>query len=155
MLAKYMRYVVRNYMFAVLALIFTITYWISAADLPKRATDFPRALLIILIPLFIWNVFDSIKGFKKSLADAGETWECSLNITTAKVMVVIFTAIYIAAMPVIGFVVSTVCYLGGMAFYLGLRKLVPLATFTVVYIAVLYGIFVLWLGVRLPNGLLF
>jgi hypothetical protein len=157
MLAKYIRYMVKNYMFAVLALLFTIVYWINAYDLPRASLVFPRALLYILVPLFIWNFVNSLRGFRKELEsekEDGTKWECGLNLTTPKVVVTLLTLAYIVIMPLLGFVVTTVLYLAALAYYLGLRKLVPLVTFTLVYIATLYAVFVVWLGVRLPNGLL-
>ena len=157
MLTMYVRYVIKNYLFAVLALLFTIIYWASAYDLPRASLVFPRALLFILVPLFIWNFVDSLRGFRKTLAAGGEDgskWECGLNITAAKVVVTLFTLAYIVIMPLIGFVVTTALFLAALAYYLGLRKPVPLLSFTAVYVAVVYGIFVAWLNIRLPAGLL-
>jgi len=156
MLAKYIRYVVKHYLFAVLALLFTIAYWVSAYNLPKASLVFPRALLYILMPLFVWNFVDSLRGFRKELEAEGKDaakWECSLHLTTPKVVVALFTLAYIIIMPIIGFVVTTTLYLATLAYYLGLRK-VQLLVFTVIYIGVVYAVFVMWLNIRLPSGLL-
>ena len=157
MIVKYIRYLVKHYMFAVLALLFTITYWISAAGLPKNAVVFPQALTLVLIPLFLWNFVSSIRGFRETLTSEEAEylkWRCSLNITPPKVVVTLVTLVYIAAMTRIGFVVSTSLYLASLSYFLGVRQPLRLLLFTVIYTALVYGIFVLWLRVRLPEGLL-
>ena len=158
MFLKYTRYVVKNYFFAVLALIFTALFWISAGRLPGRAVVFPRALLFILIPLFIWNAVSSVRGFRKTLADTGiaeeKKWNCALGLNRPRVMVTLATLVYILLMPALGFITSTFLYLVGLAFYLGIRKLPTLALFAMIYIGIVYAVFGLWLQVRLPTGIL-
>jgi putative tricarboxylic transport membrane protein len=158
MAAKYIRYVVKNYLFAVLALIFAIMFWISASKLPSRAVVFPRALFFILIPLFIWNAVSSVRGFRKTLKDTdtaeGKKWDCSLGLNKPKIAVTLATLGYIVLMPVLGFIVSTLLYLVGLASYLGIRKPLALALFATIYISIVYAVFGLWLQVRLPTGIL-
>jgi putative tricarboxylic transport membrane protein len=150
--------VVKSYLFAVLALIFTIMFWISANSLPNRAVVFPRALLFILIPLFIWNFVSSVREFRRTLKDANaaeeKKWDCTLGLNRPKVVVTLATLGYIVLMPVLGFIVSTILYLVGLASYLGIRKPLVLALFAIIYIGIIYGIFGLWLQVRLPAGFL-
>jgi hypothetical protein len=158
MFLKYIRYLVRNYLFAVLALIFTAMFWISASRLPGRAVVFPRSLLFVLIPLFIWNAVSSVRGFRKTLVDAGiaeeRKWDCALGLNRPRIVVTLSTLAYIVLMPVLGFITSTVLYLVGLAFYLGIRKPVALALFAVIYIGIVYTVFALWLQVRMPTDLL-
>jgi putative tricarboxylic transport membrane protein len=99
----------------------------------------------------------SIVGFRKQLAaetPEAEKWECSLNITKPKVVVTIATIIYVFVLPIVGFVVTTAVYLALLSFYLGTRKPLKLILFAVLYTAALYGVFVAWLGVRMPAGFL-
>lgn len=155
MLAKYIRYLIKHYLFALLALLFTLMYWVSAAKLPQTSVSFPRALTMLLVPLFIWNAVASVRDFRRTLSlDEAEAlkWRCDLNITTPKVVVTLATLAYIVLMPVIGFVVCTALYLAGLAYYLGVRKPLPLLLFTGVYTVAVYSIFVAWLRVRLPDG---
>lgn len=159
MVLKYIRFLIKNYLFAVVALFFTASYWLSARRLPPKALDFPKAILLVLIPLFIWNGVNSVKEFKKTLADSQQPeedkWDCTLHITSPKVIVTAITVVYTLLIPVIGFFVCTVVYLAVLAFYLGIRKPVPLLLFTVLFTGAVYGIFVLWLRVFMPAGVLF
>ena len=159
MVIKYIRFLIKNYLFAVLALAFTIAYWFSAKDLPEKATDIPRAILLMLVPLFIWNGANSIREFKKLLKDEEipeETkWECGLHITRTKVVVTLITVVYLILTPVVGFFACTIVYLAALAFYLGVRKALPLILFSLLFTAALYGIFVIWLQIHMPSGILF
>ena len=159
MVLKYLKFVVKNYLFAVLSLIFAIAYWISAKELPEDSLTFSYPVLFCLIPLLIWNIAKSVVDFRKTLADQQtpekEKWDCSLHITKPKMIVTLATIAYIALLSVGGFLLCTALYLGGLAWYLGIRRPIKLITFVVLYTAVVYAIFGLWLNVRLPAGILF
>jgi len=157
MLVKYLRYLVKNYLFAVISLIFAIMYWLSARTLPEKSLTFSYPVLICLIPIFIWNFVKSVIDFRKTVADTEtsekEKWNCTLHITKPKVIVTLMTIAYVALMQLLGFLPCTVIYLAALAWYLGIRKPKNLILFVVGYTAVLWLIFDLWLNVRLPGGI--
>jgi len=159
MIKKYLRFLVKNYLFAVIALVFTCVYWWSAKDLPAKSLDFPKALLLILIPLFIWNGVNSVRQFRQTLADKAtpedEKWDCRLHITFPKLLVTGLTLFYMLLIPIFGFLICTVVYLAAVSFYLGIRKPLPLVLFSVLVTGALYAIFAMWLHIRLPSGILF
>lgn len=159
MLVKYLRFVVKNYLFAVISMIFALMYWLSARTLPDKSLTFSKPVLLCLIPLFIWNIGKSVVDFRKTVADEKtsekEKWDCSLHITKPKLIVTLATIAYVALLQVVGFLPCTALYLGGLAWYLGIRKPVRLVLFVALYTAVIYGVFGLWLNVRLPSGILF
>ena len=70
MFIQYIRFLIKEYLFALIALAFTIAYWVSAKNLPAKSIDFPKALLLIIIPLFIWNAVNSVREFKKLRSDS-------------------------------------------------------------------------------------
>lgn len=159
MVRKYLRFVVKNYLFAVLSLVFAIMYTVSASRLPAKSLTFSKPVLLCLIPLFIWNFTKSVVEFRKTAADTqtpdAEKWNCSMHITKPKLIVTLATFAYVALLPVGGFLLCTALYLGGLAWYLGIRNPLRLILFVVLYTAVVYVIFGLWLNVRLPAGMLF
>jgi|GEM_PF-6370886 len=153
---KYFRYLIKNYLFGLLALVFTITYVISINSLPKETITFPRVILIFLVPLFIWNFAESVMNFRKTLQSEEpeeKKLDCSLHLTKARLFVMLVTLIYIFLMPTLGFVVTTPLYLAVLALFLGVRKPVRLIVFVVVFTAVVYVIFAMWLKVQIPQGL--
>ncbi len=158
MLAKYGRFVIKKYLFSVLALIFVCVYWASAYKLPEKSIVFPRAVTFLLIPLFIWNISLSIRQFRKLRDDETvpeeKKWNCTLRVTKPKLVLMGMTILYALLIPVVGYCVCTVVYIASMTRYLGERRPGKLILFTAVLFAVLYAIFGLWLRVRLPAGFL-
>ena len=63
------------------------------------------------------------------------------------------TLIYAWSMPYAGFYVSSVIYVLALALALGLRRWVLLLVSTALLIAVVYGVFVSFLGVPVPLGI--
>lgn len=159
MLVKYLKYVVKNYLFGVLSMVFALLYWLNARTLPAKSLTFSIPVLLCLIPLFVWNIVKSVMDFRKTVADEEipekEKWNCSMHITKPKLIVTLATVAFVLLMPVGGFLLCTALYLGGLAWYLGIRKPLNLILFVAIYTAVIYAIFGMWLNVRLPAGILF
>lgn len=159
MLVKYIRFMIKNYLFALIALAFSVVYWLSAKDLPPKALDFPKAIFMVLIPLFLWNGVNSVREFRQTLSDTeleeARKWDCTLHITRQKVIVTLLTAAYTLLIPIVGFFICSIIYLAVLAFYLGIRRPVALVLFSVLFTAAIYGVFVLWLQIRMPSGMLF
>jgi hypothetical protein len=157
MFVKYLRFIVKKYLFSVIALVFVSVYWYSAGKLPERATVFPRIVTIIMIPLFVWNFILSIQQFRalcRSEMPEEKKWTCSLRITKPKLVLTGMTVLYVILIPILGYCVTTLIYIPAMTRYLGVRKPVRLVLFAVILFSVLYSIFGLWLRIRLPSGLL-
>ena len=156
---KYIRFIIKRYLFAVIALAFVIIYWLSASKLPEESIVFPRIITYIIIPLFIWVFIQSIVEFQKLKKDTSipeeEKWDCTLNLTKPKLVIIGATILYIALIPIVGYVVTTALYVAGLSFYLGNRSPIKLILFTGILIAILYVIFAVWLRIRLPHGFLF
>ncbi len=155
---NYVRYLVKKYIFAVFALIFVILYWCSAYDLPPESIVFPRFVTIVMIPLFIWVFAQSVIEYRKLEKDTEtpekKKWDMSMKITKPKLVITGATVLYILLIPVVGYMVMTILYVGGLSYYLGNRKPLSLILYTGIFTAILYGIFVLWLRIRPPTGFL-
>ena len=158
MVVKYLRFMVSNYLFAIIALVFTIMYWASARTLPAASGTWSNVLLMLLVPLFIWNFINSVIEFRKTVRSdkpESEKWNCTLGLSKSKIVVVIVALVYVLMLPILGFVIATLIFLAGLAFFLGIRKPIRIIAFSVVYTVVLYAIFVEWLSVALPKGIFF
>ena len=155
---NYLRFVVKRYLFAVLALVFVAVYWASARTLPAESVVFPRFVTFVTIPLFLWVFVLSVREYRALAADQSlpeaEKWRCALGLTRTKLVITGATVLYIALLPVVGYCVTTVLYVGGLSFYLGNRKPLRLLLYTGVFFAVLYAVFGVWLRIRLPGGFL-
>ena len=58
-------------------------------------------------------------------------------------------------MQYIGYFVSTVVYMALSMFFFGERRPLPIAAAVIIFLAVIYALFVSFLGLRLPEGVLF
>lgn len=158
MVKKYIKFFIKNYLFALISLIFALLYWLSAKDLPDKSLTFPKPVLICMIPIICWNFIKSVKEFKVQYdesPDDAQKWNCSLHINAQKLIIAAMTLLYVILLPHLGFIVCTSVYLAGMAYYLGVRKPIKLVLFVVIFTIVVYAIFGMWLNVRLPHGIFF
>ena len=156
---NYLRFLIKRYLFVLLSLAFVIAYWISAGKLPEVAIRFPKFITYITIPLFIWVFIQTIIEYKKLAKDTEipekEKWDMRMKVTKTKVVITVATFLYILLIPIIGYVVTSIIYIGGLSFYLGNRKPLSLILYTGIFFGALYLIFIIWLRIRLPEGLLF
>ncbi len=156
---NYLRYFLKKYLFVLIAIAFMACYWISAYSLPGRSIVFPRFITFITIPIIIWCIIQSITEYRALVRNTEMTDEEKfgkpLNLSPVKIVITGMTALYIALIPVIGYCVTTILYVGGLSYYLGNRKPVKLVAFTLAYFGITYAIFFMWLRIRLPGGLLF
>lgn len=155
---NYLRYVLKKYLFVVITIAFLAAYWHSAHGLPSKSVVFPRFITFVTVPIIIWAIIQSIVEYRTLKNNTEMTdeqkWGKPLRITKTKLVIVGMTALYVALIPVVGYCVTTILYLGGLSFYLGNRQPVKLALFTFAYFGITYAIFFMWLGIRLPGGLL-
>ncbi len=70
-------------------------------------------------------------------------------------MVFAVTAAYVFAVNYAGYFVSTVVFMFLAMFLFGERRILPMAGATAVFLGVVYALFVSFLGLRLPEGILF
>jgi putative tricarboxylic transport membrane protein len=134
-------------------------YWISAGKLPEKSVVFPKFVTVVLIPLFIWVFIQSIVEYQRLAKNTEipekEKWDFTLKVSRPKLVITAATAVYILLIPIIGYIVTSILYIGGLSFYLGNRKPVKLILYTLVFFSILYGIFVVLMRVRVPSGILF
>lgn len=157
MFVKYIRLFIKNYLMTFFALVFVAAYWMSAYKLPMATIQYPLVITIILLIFCAWNIWLSIGEFKKVYTEAGddrEKYDISLGFDKKKLLVVAGTFLYAVCIPIVGYIVSTVIYLGSMCYYLGVRKPVVLVLYSLVLTAIFYLIFESWLSVRVPTGFL-
>lgn len=155
---NYARYVLKRYLFVIIAIAFIVTYWCSAYSLPSRSIVFPRFITFITIPIIIWTVIQSITEYRalKNNTEMTEDqkWGRPLRLSRVKLVITGMTVLYVILIPLIGYCVMTILYVGGLSFYLGNRNFLKLTLFTLIYFGITYAIFSLWLGIRLPKGFL-
>ncbi len=155
MLVKYLRYFIRDYLFAFLSAIFLICYWVSAWKLPPAALAYPKVITYIAILFVLWNFYLSYVNFNKVKDQPIDSkwFDIRFKLNTPKIVVILSTIVYGICVLKVGFVVSTVVYLLALPFYLGVRSPIRLILFAGGLTTFFYVVFRMALAVRLPTGM--
>ena len=157
MFSKYIRFLIKEYLFTFFSIAFVTTYWVSSRKLTFISLRYPLVISIIVTIMIIWNLILSVKEFReiyKADGDGIKKWDCTLELTKEKLGAIGATILYVILIPIIGYCVSTVLYLACMTFFLGERNLVKVITFSIVMTGLMYLIFKVGLNIRLPTGLM-
>ena len=118
---------------------------------------FPRFLTLVMTLLSLMLLVRTVRS-RPDRAEAGETTEERSSLwTRCKVpfLIFAFTALYAVAIQVVGYFTSTTLFLVGTMAFFGRHRLWVMGGASVLFLAVIYALFVQFLGLRLPEGLLF
>ena len=162
---KFIKYSIKEYLFAYFSIVFMVLYWNSAHTLPYEALRYPIIISVIVVVLIAANLVDSVIKFRREVAAeqqetaAGEVpekarWDCSLGLTKKRMGTFSATLLYPVLLPLVGFLPLSVVYLFGVSFFLGIRNYKDMVLYSIVVTALLFVIFEIWLGISLPQGLL-
>lgn len=117
---------------------------------PAESSHFPRFLCLLMT---LFSVLLLARSAKRA-AD-GEKGEGFSKGAKIPAMVFSATAAYVFAVNYVGYFVSTVVFMFLAMFLFGERRILPMAGATAVFLGVVYALFVSFLGLRLPEGILF
>ena len=127
---------------------------------PAESSSFPRFLTILML---FFSLMLLIKSIRERVADFGaiprtETSRTSYFSLPRKRKVALFifagTLLYVGAIQYIGYFVSTIVFFVGMMTLFGRHKLLISLCTSAAFLLVMYALFVKFLGLRLPEGLL-
>lgn len=123
---------------------------VQAFRYPAESSHFPRFLCVLMV-LF------SLISLSRALKEKEQKREEVTFASTIKLPLIVFlTAIaYIFGIAYVGYFVSTAVYMIFMMLLFGERRIVPIGAAIAVFIIVIYALFVHFLGLRLPEGILF
>ena len=123
---------------------------VQAFRYPAESSHFPRFLCVLMV---LFSLISLSRALKEKEPKRKEVTFAS----TIKLPLIVFlTAIaYIFGIAYIGYFVSTAVYMIFMMLLFGERRIVPIGAAIAVFIIVIYALFVHFLGLRLPEGILF
>lgn len=154
-------------LFPVIVLVFCGVYYVDTRGLPDRSLLYAEPLLYITTTLAVITVFghavsitdrneaagthDSEAGIEEAetTTDGTEDGEGVFTVRSAAGLVVL-TAGYIAGIGLIGFLASTIAFLGLTLYLFGERNPVVLVVYAVGFALVVWIVFAQWLRVPLP-----
>lgn len=132
--------------------VLSVLLMIQAFRYPVESSQFPRFLCILMVVFSLMILIRTLKG--KCVGCNSNTAGFS---ETAKFPVIVFSSAlaYVLGISYIGYFVSTVAYMFSMMFIFGEKRIFPMLIAIAVFLGVVYALFVSFLGLRLPEGLLF
>lgn len=140
----------------VVLVVAAVVAWLSFTQQPAEAFLFPRLISVVFAGLAAWNFARAAGGFAR--VGEGLSWPTMLNLAPG--IAVMFVYVFFAARG-LGFYVSS-----AITFFViySLYDPTPIAdprawgrrlVVTVLFMAVIYGLFALLLKVQTPRGLFF
>lgn len=138
-----------GFMYAVCALFFALTQQIKA-----EARAYPTFVIVLLFALTTLFVVQLVLEAKRSGVTSGVKEVFDGFVPKQFFVIFVMVIAYLVAMYCIGFYISTVVFIVGSLLFLKVPKW-QIALTTLSIIALVYGAFTLFLGVKLPLGLLF
>ncbi|WP_455594353.1 tripartite tricarboxylate transporter TctB family protein [Cloacibacillus porcorum] len=139
--------------FSIAISVISVLLTLQSFNYPPESSQFPRFLCILMLLfsfLILIRTLKNKEGEKTMSTGSG-------FISAAKLPVTVFasTAAYLFCIGYVGYFVSTVIYMSASMFFFGERRPLPIAAAVLVFLAVIYALFVSFLGLRLPEGILF
>jgi|SRR5690625_4005908 len=143
----------------VLLLITVVFYW-QTFDLPDRAALFPEFILYILMFFSVAIIINGIRKTKREKnGEEVERTDDEERITFSKIkmplLILGILIVYLVVLDIVGFFVTTSLLIASILYILKVRK--PL-TYILTIVGVelfIYVLFVYFLNVNLPQGILF
>ena len=141
--------------FAVAMTVLSALLTIQSFRYSHESSVFPRFLTLLMCVFSLLLLFKNIRRLKES---EGRNGSLSLSdaIRSLKIPAVVFggTALYAVAINYIGYFTSTLLFMAGPMIAFGKQKVTTSIAITVIFMAVIYALFVSFLGLGLPKGLL-
>lgn len=138
--------------FAVIMVLVSAAFLAQSLSYPAESSQFPRFLMGIQL---LFSLIFLFQQFRLPLeAKTVQNKEVIASLVPA-FKVFLITSMYVLAIDYVGYFVATTAFLMGAMALFGNRRLLVMAVVTGCFLALIYALFVLFMGVRLPQGLLF
>lgn len=137
---------------------FAAFFFILTGSFPKESSYFPRfftCMLILISALIIWQGVQKTRHLQKG--EMAETGDVPITFGELRLPMLGIVGIggYIAAIPILGFFVSTGLFLIAYMWCLKIRRIPVLLISTFAVEAFIYVLFVIQLKLAMPSGILF
>lgn len=125
-----------------------LAFFLLSAPLPEQSQTFPRAAaLLVIIP----SVLLIIRALRGRQAEAPATRRTGFTAEDRRVgAVIVASIVYAASLKFLGFFVASAIFIPACAWFLGMRRPVPLVLTTAGFLVVMYWLFRIALRVPLP-----
>ncbi len=150
-----LNFVLKNALFPSLAVIFVISFYISARDLQAISFSYPKGVIALLVVLFVWTLFSEGKKWSQSKEELDEANFLANKVKEFKkpLLMMVTFLVYILFFDDIGFFVTTGLFLLFMFIILGQRRPMIILLNIIGLLLLCYVLFTVTLSLPLPSGL--
>lgn len=143
-----------GFMVAVSALLLVQTF-----RYPAESSVFPRFLMILQLAFSIILLVQAFRAPRPNRmavpTEGAPTAADTLATLYAPFKVFAAASLYILAIEYLGYFIATALFLCAAMFWFGSRRPVAVISVSTGFLVIVYALFVSFMGVRLPKGLLF
>lgn len=133
-------------------LVYSVAFFLGIMDLRPNSRLYPQIMIVAVTLLLVSQIVSTLRAWRHSeddrpMALVWKKWHRTAYITG-------WTILFVVAIGMIGFYEAMVPYVVGTLLIIGIRKPVPVLIYAAASTLVMYGLFSVVLGVRLPSGFL-
>lgn len=145
----------KDILFSVLTLVLSAALLGRSFHYSLESIQFPRFLAILMLFFSALMLIKSIRSAKHT--EGADEQNSSFSIQNFKIPAAVFggTIAYVLCIQYLGYIVSTLVFLVGGMTYLGRHKIYVSLGSSLVFLCVVWALFIKFLGLRLPSGIIF
>ncbi len=143
--------------FAVSVTLISLALLLTSFTYPAESSEFPRFLTGLMLLFSLLMLAKNLRFKRESGSEDGAEGTKAPLFGNLKVPAIVFsvTIAYVVGMIYIGYFVSSIIFLIGTMSFFGKEKFWVKAVATGGFLLIVFALFVNFLGLRLPQGLLF
>jgi len=142
----------KDLVFSLCMMALSIVLAVQSFRYPSDSAFFPRVLSILLLLLSLLLLIRAVRQPPREDRTGGIRANAVSMMRSTPMVVFGSAVLYIAVIPVLGFLVSTALFIFGSILFRDRRKLVVAAIYGICFPAAIYFVFHAVLGVSLPRG---
>ncbi len=135
--------------FAAVMVVLSTAFLVRAFMYPAASSQFPRFLMLLQL-IFSASLFILSLRIPKAANEGG----FKIAALYAPTKVFVSSTVYVLAIGYLGYFAATALFLCGSMYWFGKHRPIVLIGVSGGFILTIYALFVLFIGVRLPEGLL-
>ena len=147
----------KEFFFAVSATLISLALLLTSFTYPTESSEFPRFLTGLML---LFSLLMLVKNLRLKKEQKGQETPNNADVALfgkLKVPVIVFsvTIAYVVGIVYLGYFTSSVIFLIGTMSLFGKEKFLVKTVATAGFLLIVFALFVNFLGLRLPQGLLF
>ncbi len=121
------------------------------SGLPYETWQFPRLIFMVLVSLLVIEIISEIRKLVVSDHEGAETIIINKNVLKVLLLIIL----YVFLLNIIGFFITSALFMAACLFITGYKHRVKMCLFTVLVLVGIYVVFIEYLNIPLPSGILF